>query len=102
MTDPSPLRLSRRHDVEDAALELVNAVMDEGWSSAAAGRRVWARARGDRHVLLLLRARVARHLAGRHSPIDERAAATLDAALRAGDEHLPDGPEHLVPRQYAG
>jgi hypothetical protein len=106
--DPLPLdRPSRRPDVGEAALELTHSVMDGNWSSEEAGRRVWARARGDRHVLLVLRARVARHLAGRHSPIDERAAATLDAALRAADCSVldgaaPDGSAQVIPQQKTG
>ena len=102
MADLLPPSASRRQDVEGAALELVNSVMDDDWSSEDAGRRVGTRARGDRHLLLLLRARVARHLAGRHSPIDARAAATLDAALRSGVQPAFDGGEHLLPRQSTG
>ena len=82
MTRSSEFRTPYRQDVDGTALELIHSVMADDWSSETAGRRVWFRAHGNRHVLLILRARVARHLAGRHSPIDERAAATLDAALR--------------------
>ena len=102
-----------RHDVEEAALELIHSVMADDWSSDVAGSRLWTRSRGNRHVLLLLRARVARHLAGRPTPIDERAAATLDAALRSTDtpagtpgdgphRHGPHRHELLVPQQSAG
>ena len=89
MTRSSEFRTSHRQDVEGAALELIHSVMADDWSSDAAGSRVWNRSRGNRHVLLLLRARVARHLAGRPTPIDERAAATLDVALRS--THSPVG-----------
>ena len=104
MPPPPDSRTTRRQDCEETALELVHSVMDDDWSSDTAGRRVWTRARGDRNVLLLLRARVARHLAGMHSPIDERAAATLDAALRADEipSHTLSGQELLVPRQSTG
>ena len=104
MTFPPLPRTSRRHDVEGAALELIHSVMDDDWSSEEAGRRVWFRAHGDRHVLLLLRARVARHLAGRHSPIDERAAAPLDAALRTADVTIDTtaGADELLPQQQTG
>lgn len=102
MTRPSDLRTSRRPDVEGAALELIHSVMADDWSRETAGRRVWFRAHGNRHVLLLLRARVARHLAGRHSPIDERAAATLDSALRTSEPPTVGFADPSVPTQSIG
>lgn len=108
MTRLPSTRTPARQDLEEAALELVHSVMADDWSSDAAGSRVWNRSRGNRHVLLLLRARVARHLAGRPTPIDERAAATLDVALRS--THSPAGQtadglerrEVPMPRQSVG
>jgi len=86
-------RTSRRRDLEQTATELVSSVMDADWESGPAATRVLRRARGDRNVLMLLRARVAQRLVGRPTPIDQRIAATLDDALRQQDTGT------LIPRQ---
>lgn len=87
---PAEGRSSLRPQVEDTAAELIHSVMAQDWSDEAAGQRVLDRARGDRHLLLVLRARIARRLIGRPSPIGERAVAALNVALDTVPEDTAD------------
>lgn len=78
------LRSSRRRDVEVAATALIRSVLEPGWTAPAAAEALHARVRGNRNVLLVLRARVARELSRGWTPLGQRAAATVDAALALG------------------
>jgi hypothetical protein len=77
------VRGSRRRDVECAAAALIRAAMAPDWSPAVASAMVRSAARDDRNVLLVLRARVAQQLARAWTPVGQRAAETVDAALAA-------------------
>ncbi len=76
-------RGSRRHDVECAASALIRSAMAPDWTLASASETLRLAARGDRIVLLVLRARVAQQLTRAWTPIGQRAAETVDAALAA-------------------
>jgi hypothetical protein len=75
------LRSSRRRDVEVAATTLIRSVLEPDWSAAEAGAALRARVHDDRNVLLILRARAVRELSRGWTPLGQRAAATVDAAL---------------------
>lgn len=75
-------RASRRRQLETTAAELVHCAMSAEWSCAAASARLLDRAGGDRRLLLLLRARVARHLMTSPTRVGRRAAAAIETALQ--------------------
>lgn len=75
---PRPRHHSR---LDQASVSLLKVVMADDWQPEAAGRALLERIHDDRHLLALLRARVARAMLGRATTTDLRAAATLDRAL---------------------
>lgn len=70
-----------RSRLDQASLVLLQAIRVDGWRADAAGRQLLARVHGDRRVLELLRARVARAMLARPTRTDLRAAATLESAI---------------------
>jgi hypothetical protein len=70
-----------RSRLDQASLVLLQAIRVDDWRADAAGRQLLARVHGDRRVLELLRARVARAMLTRPTRTDLRAAATLESAM---------------------
>lgn len=72
-------RQPRRIDL--AVLELVRVVSADNWSQETAADRLREVAAGDQTLLRHLKARVARAQLRRSTPLDARAAASIDLAL---------------------
>jgi hypothetical protein len=84
------IRSSRRRDVEVAAVGLIRSVLEPEWSAASAGAALRTSVHGDRNVLLVLRARAIRELSRGWTPLGQRAAATVDAALALEPAEVED------------
>lgn len=67
--------------IDQAVLELVRVVSADNWSQETAADRLREVAAGDPTLLRHLKARVARAQLRRSTPLDARAAASLDLAL---------------------
>lgn len=90
-----------RSRLDHASLVLLQAIRVDDWHADRAGRQLLARVYGDRRVLELLRARVARAMLTRPTRTDLRAAATLDSAMSL--LRLPESSaEPRVPAQRSG
>ena len=72
-----------RSSVDVAMLHLVRLVVDDDWSPASAGDRL-REATPDDAVLRRVHARVIRTLVERRGHLDDRAVATIEAALAIG------------------
>ena len=90
-----------RSRLDRASLVLLQATRVDDWRAEAAGRQLLARVQGDRRVLELLRARVARAMLTRPTRTDLRAAATLESAMGMLRLPEPAGPPSM-PAQRRG
>lgn len=89
-----------RSRLDQASLVLLQAVRVDDWRADAAGRQLLVRVHGDRRVLELLRARVARAMLTRPTRTDLRASATLASAMSLLAAPLPTVSK--VPAQRSG
>ena len=73
-----------RSRADRAALELVRLVLADDWTPEAAAERLRAHVGGDRAVLRLLRACVAKVNLERSTPVGVRASLTLECTISGG------------------
>lgn len=88
---PPSRTIASRRPLDRAGLVLLRLVMADGWRVEPAGRAMRALVHGDRQLLRLLHARVARAMLDRPTAVDARALATLEQALAASPRSTPLG-----------
>ena len=78
---PPSRTIASRRPLDRACLVLLRLVLADGWRVEPAGRAMRALVHGDRQLLRLLHAHVARAMLDRPTAVDARALATLEQAL---------------------
>lgn len=89
-----------RTRIDSASVALLRSVMADDWRPEKAARELLARVRGDRRVLVLLRAKLSKATLERPTRITERATLTLEHAMSEPDQRR--GASTVIPRQGGG
>lgn len=79
-------RARQRSRIDRASVALLRVVMADEWDADSAAHDLLSRIHGDRGLIRVLRARVARAMLAHPTDLDRRALETLDRALTIAPE----------------